>query len=185
MKPPDIFVYIFLPPFLFDAAIKIDFFMLKKRAADIIVLAFVMVVASCLILIPLLLDALNLKAEGWTATEVALFGACIASTDAASVAAVLSSGGAPEILSLLLEGESLFNDASSLTLFSIFIELVAKNQSQSLGDQIASIVVGVLWSVFTGIAIGLLSGIFTLLCFMWMQHRWDLLYMGFRTYFMM
>ena len=31
----------------------------------------------------------------------------------------LHEGGAPEILSVILEGESLFNDASSLTLFEV------------------------------------------------------------------
>ena len=31
----------------------------------------------------------------------------------------LMSGGAPEILSVHLEGESLFNDASSLTMFEV------------------------------------------------------------------
>lgn len=55
---------------------------------------------------------------------MALFGAAIASTDAAAVCAALSAGGAPEILSVMLEGESLLNDASSLTLFEIFKEVV-------------------------------------------------------------
>ncbi len=30
MRPADIFVYVFLPPFLLDAAVRADFFMLKK-----------------------------------------------------------------------------------------------------------------------------------------------------------
>lgn len=162
-------------------------------------MAFVMVIMSCLMLIPFMLYALNLQASGWTAAHVALFGSMIASTDAASVSAVLrsgacvggvgdggvggsagvaaacrvgagaaasrersgqrggrggsgrpsssghglrwqlplappphlnitpplSAGGGPEILSVLLEGECLFNDASSLTLFEIFKEVRA------------------------------------------------------------
>ena len=30
MRPADIFVFVFLPPFLLDVAVRIDFFMLKK-----------------------------------------------------------------------------------------------------------------------------------------------------------
>lgn len=30
MRPADIFVFVFLPPFLLDLAVRIDFFMLKK-----------------------------------------------------------------------------------------------------------------------------------------------------------
>ena len=87
----------------------------------------------------------NMASGGWNAIDVALFGTMIGSTDAASVIAILKSGivvagpvesesmhsfshscllactpgGAPEILSIILEGESLFNDASSLTMFEV------------------------------------------------------------------
>ena len=33
MRPADIFVYVFLPPFLLDLAVRLDFFMLKKVCA--------------------------------------------------------------------------------------------------------------------------------------------------------
>ncbi len=46
--------------------------------------------------------------------DVALFGTMLASTDAVAVSAILKSGGAPEMLSVVLEGESLFNDATSI-----------------------------------------------------------------------
>ena len=92
MRPADIFVYVFLPPFLLDLAVRIDFFMLKKRAVDILFMAFVMVACITMLLIPFLLYGLDLQSSGWTASNVALFGACIASTDAAAVSAILSSG---------------------------------------------------------------------------------------------
>lgn len=38
-----------------------------------------------------------------------------------AVSANLKAGGAPELLSALLEGESLFNDASGLVLFDVFL----------------------------------------------------------------
>lgn len=59
---------------------------------SVLMMAFVMVVASALLLIPLMLYGLDLQSRGWTAAHVALFGAMIASTDAASVSAALRSG---------------------------------------------------------------------------------------------
>lgn len=44
-----------------------------------------------------------------------LFSSMVASTDAVAVSACLKAGGAPEVLSALLEGESLFNDARCAT----------------------------------------------------------------------
>ena len=42
------------------------------------------------------------------------------------VSSILKAGGAPEQLAVLLEGESLFNDASGLVLFDIFIKKLAE-----------------------------------------------------------
>jgi hypothetical protein len=58
----------------------------------VLYMAFIMVISSTLILIPFMLYGLRLSSFGWTATDVALFGATIAATDAASVAAILSAG---------------------------------------------------------------------------------------------
>ncbi|KAG1661624.1 hypothetical protein FOA52_002854 [Chlamydomonas sp. UWO 241] len=130
MRPADIFVYIFLPPFLLDLAVRINWYVLKRMLIGVLFMAFVMVISACILFIPFMLDALGLKASGWTAIDAALFGATIASTDAAAVASCLHAGGAPEILAVILEGESLFNDASSLTLFEIFHELILEGHSE-------------------------------------------------------
>ncbi len=45
-----------------------------------------------------------------------------------AVSASLKSGGVPEVLSALLEGESLFNDASGLVLFDIFFRMLVNLQ---------------------------------------------------------
>ena len=58
----------------------------------VLYMAFVMVIISTMLMIPFCLWALDLASNGWTGADVALFGATIASTDAASVAAILSAG---------------------------------------------------------------------------------------------
>lgn len=64
-------------------------------------------------------------------------------------------------MSVLLEGESLFNDASSLTLFEIFKEVVLEDERTTLAHDLRGIVVMTVWSAFTGVCIGLAMGIFT------------------------
>jgi NhaP-type Na+/H+ or K+/H+ antiporter len=60
--------------------------------ANVMMMAFVMVITSCLLLIPFMLYALDLKSNGWNGGYVALFGSAIASTDAAAVVSALSAG---------------------------------------------------------------------------------------------
>lgn len=67
-----------------------------QTMVSVLMMAFVMVVASALLLIPFMLYGLDLQASGWTAAHVALFGSMIASTDAASVSAALRSGTSSE-----------------------------------------------------------------------------------------
>jgi NhaP-type Na+/H+ and K+/H+ antiporter len=59
---------------------------------NVLMMAFVMVITTCLLLIPFMLYALDLKSRGWDGGYVALFGSAIASTDAAAVVAALSAG---------------------------------------------------------------------------------------------
>ncbi len=58
-------------------------------------------------MVPWLLFGLGLSAH-WSWVQVALFVAVIASTDAVTVNALLKSGGGPEEMVVLLEGESLY-----------------------------------------------------------------------------
>ena len=100
--------------------------------AQVLVMAFVMVAATALLLIPVMLQGLGLAARGWRPVDVALFGSILASTDAVAVSAVLHAGGAPEALSVVLEGESLFNDATSITLFEVFREAAKSSTAEDL-----------------------------------------------------
>ena len=53
-----------------------------------------------------------------------LFAATLASTDALAVSSIVRPVGAPEDITVLMEGESLLNDASSLVLFTVFLSAV-------------------------------------------------------------
>jgi len=54
-----------------------------------------------------------------------LFGAIVSATDPVAVLALFKEYGAPKRLSLLFEGESLFNDGTGLALFLVVYEMVS------------------------------------------------------------
>ena len=121
----ELFFYIFLPPLLLDAGVRIDYFLFKRHVVQILTAAFLVVSITCGALIPLLLYGLRLAPAGWQWYHVALLGSMLASTDAVAIVAVMKERGGPRRLRVLLEGESLLNDASSFTLFTIFLGYLA------------------------------------------------------------
>ncbi|KAF8062812.1 NHX7 [Scenedesmus sp. PABB004] len=175
MHPALMFFMIFLPPLLLDSAARIDAFLFRKMAVHCLLFAFVNVVASTLAFIPIMLGGLGLGATGWRPVDAALFGAMLGSTDAVAVAAVLKAGGAPEMLVVLLEGESLFNDASSLVLFEIFLKLGTEESGggadPGLGASLGHITQLIAWLAASGAAAGLAMGLAVRLLLRLLQRR--------------
>ncbi|KAL4437060.1 hypothetical protein ABPG75_004199 [Micractinium tetrahymenae] len=120
ISPPDLFFYAFIPPLALDSALRLDLFLLRKTWPHMLLTTFVMVIASAFLLTPIIMFAKGFGSRGFTWAHVALFSAMVASTDALSVTAILKKSGGPERLVTLMEGESLLNDASAITLFEVF-----------------------------------------------------------------
>ena len=53
-----------------------------------------------------------------------LFGALISSTDPVAVLSIFKTVGAPRRLALIFEGESMFNDGTSLALFLVILGII-------------------------------------------------------------
>lgn len=108
----------------------------------------------------LISQCLNLQMQMSVAAVAVLF-AAITATDPVTVSAVLSNFKVPHKLKLLVEGESLFNDATAVIVFSIAaIALTSSEQVTGayIGLRTLEVVVG---SVFIGAFSGILT--FTLL----------------------
>ena len=93
-------------------------------AVQCVSFAVLAVVGMAVIMTPLLLYAFDLRASGWHWSHAALFTCMIASTDAVAVTAVLKKANGPETLAVLMEGESLFNDATSIVLFEVCLRML-------------------------------------------------------------
>ena len=92
-------------------------------------------------------------ATGFPWIAALLTGAILSATDPIAVVAKLHQLKAPEDLSTLFEGESLFNDATAVVLFSVVL-LIA--QGKASPESISVYFVGIF---FGGIAVGLVCGL--------------------------
>ena len=127
--PPEGFLYVFLPPLLFAGGLTVDVRRLMDDVAPVLVLAIVAVLV-CMAAVGV---ALNIA----TGTELILclmIGAIVAPTDTAAVLGIFRDIGAPSRLQVIVEGESLFNDAAAVALFVVLLGVVANHHVLSFTD---------------------------------------------------
>jgi monovalent cation:H+ antiporter, CPA1 family len=146
---PGLILFIFLPPLLFEAAWHTKWSDMARNFVPIILYA----VGGVIVSIAGVSLGLN-QIAGIPIQTALLIGACLAATDSASVIALFREVGAGKRLTVLMEGESLFNDGASVVAFSLILALVLESQKIEVSSTIASflLVTGI------GIAIGGLIG---------------------------
>ncbi len=148
----DLIMYVLLPVLIYDAAINIKLPMLVKELVPVLMLAVVGVVLSTLVVAGLLGYLTPMTMAG-----ALLFGALISATDPVAVIALFKEVGAPERMSLLMDAESLFNDATAIVMFGIVMAVVQTGQGFGV-----EMLLGAIWEfcrVFLGgIAVGAALG---------------------------
>lgn len=128
----DLIFFVFLPPLLFQGAFHMNINSLLKQIWPIVCFAVPGVLVSTL-----LVGSVIGWLGGISSMMVAiLFGALISPTDPVSVLALFKEVGAPEDLKTLIEGESLFNDATGVVLFTILLEAVLSGEGFGFGQAI-------------------------------------------------
>lgn len=145
---PDLFLLFFLPPLLFDAAFHLNVHDLRRNFWTIALLA-----VPGVILNTLMVGGVVAWGAGLSIGIALIFGALIAATDPVAVVSIFKKLGAPRRLTVLLEGESLFNDGTAIVIFELAVAAVLTgdfNLLEGVGDfvQVAGL----------GIIIGLSSG---------------------------
>ncbi|MGE8546947.1 MAG: Na+/H+ antiporter [Alcaligenes sp.] len=144
---PDLFFYLFLPPLLFLDGWRISKESLIRDRIGILVLAFVLVFMTVFglgHLLHWLIPAMPLPVAFALA-------AIVSPTDPVAVSAITRRVPLPPRLKAILEGESLFNDASGLVAFRLAVAL-AMGGSFSM----ASAGRNFLWLTLAGLAAGVL-----------------------------
>lgn len=168
---PNFTLYILLPTLVFDAALHLDVRAILRNAVPILLLAVPGVMAVT--------GLVGLGVASWTPlglNAAMLFGALISTTDPVACIALFNEIGAPARLTLLVDAESLFNDATAIVMFDIVSAIVASSlllpdpaAAWSLGT-LARIPGQFLW-IFCGSAVvGAAIGLAVMLLIRYMHH---------------
>ncbi len=146
---PDLVFIIFLPPLLYEAASTVSWKELWRWRRIITSFAFIVVfVTACSVAF-----VANLLLPGFSIALGFLLGGIVSPPDAVSAQAIMRFVKVPKRMANVLEGESLFNDASSLIIMKF--SLIAIGTGQFVWYQAAGSFV---WMIFGGVVIGLLIG---------------------------
>ncbi len=150
---PEIILFVFLPTLIFESAFNLDSRLLAKNLAPVVLLA----VPGLLLSTALVGGAMSLATE-LPLGPALLFGALISATDPVAVVALFKELGAPKRLAILVEGESLFNDATAIVLFQIVLAVVAGGALglATLGEGTGRFLIVSLGGVAVGALIGYL-----------------------------
>ena len=142
----DHILYIFLPVLLFQAGLTVDVRRMLDDVAAVLLLAIIAVLL-CTFVVGLSLWA---AAPAASLALCLLVGAVIATTDPVAVIDIFRNLGAPRRLTILIEGESLFNDAAAIALYSLLVAAVALHQPIDLGQGTVRFVTGFLGGAVLG-----------------------------------
>ena len=115
---PELILFLFVPPLVFEAAFHLNLAELQRNFPSIFLLAVPGVILTILIVGGMV---------AWSAPlslPVALvFGALIAATDPVAVVALFRSLGIPRRLLVLVESESMLNDGTAIVMFNIVLAI--------------------------------------------------------------
>jgi len=112
--------FIFLPALVFESALAIDVRRLIDDLAPVLLLAVVGLLISTFVV-----GYAMSWVSGIAIIPCLLLGAIVSATDPVAVVAIFKDLGAPKRLAILVEGESLFNDATAIVLFTLLAAMIA------------------------------------------------------------
>lgn len=130
IDPPDLFFGIFLVPLIFSTAITTDWHAFIRLAPLIFVTAFIVPISTTGLI------ALFVRLTvGWTSWwAAAMFGAMNSITEPIAITSTLKSLGVSVNLAGLIEGESLFNDATTVFWAAFLYNVEHRNDPKSIGE---------------------------------------------------
>lgn len=145
---PRIFLSLFIPPLVFEAAFHLNFDDLRRNLRPILLLA----VPGVIITMAMVGGVLT-WGTGMAISTAMVFGALIAAVDPVAVIAIFRKLGVPKRLEVLVEGESLLNDGTAIVIFTLVLETARTGQFNLIDGVIDFMVVA-----GGGVIVGLIMG---------------------------
>jgi CPA1 family monovalent cation:H+ antiporter len=152
---PSLILYVFLPSLIFESAFNLDARELRDNLGPVLMLA-----VPGLLVSTLAIGLIVWAAAGIPFTASLLLGAILSATDPVAVIAVFRRLGAPLRLRVLVEGESLFNDATSLVLARLILGVVVAGSvsERAVAGGALNFIVVFLGGLAVGWVLGLAAG---------------------------
>ena len=144
----EIILFVFLPALVFESAFALDVRQLRHNIVPILTLAVPGLLISTLIIagIVALLTPIPFH-------YALVLGAILSATDPVAVISLFKKLGAPKRLTVLVEGESLFNDATAIVASRILVGVALAGAMTPAG--VVSGAGSFLWIFFGGVLVGL------------------------------
>lgn len=150
---PEFILFVFIPPLVFEAAFHLDIEEIRSSRLAILSLA-----VAGVLLATFITGGLVFWLAGMPFTIALVFGALISATDPVAVTSVFRELGVSRRLAHILEGESLFNDGTSIVVFNLLVGVLVSG-SFSLTESITDFLVVAVGGLVLGGAVGLLTSL--------------------------
>ena len=148
----DLILFVFVPPLIFESALNLDSRLLLRNLIPILTLA-----APGLLLSTAIVGFILSWGTPLDLPQALLFGSLISATDPVAVIALFKELGAPKRLGILVEGESLFNDATAIVTFNIILAVMTTGQGcglSALGDGVWAFGISFVGGIVLGAVVG-------------------------------
>ncbi len=146
---PELILLVFLPALLFEASWNIELKELKENWLPILLLSVPGLMISMAVVAAFMHFCI-----GMPLIAACLFGAMISATDPITVLALFRKLGISKRLTMVLEGESLFNDGTAVVLFKLILTMVLAKAEFSLTTATGNFLIVVLGGAAVGCALG-------------------------------
>ncbi len=147
---PQFILFVFIPPLVFEAAFHLDIEEIRSSRLAILALA-----VGGVLLATFITGGLVFWLAGLPFVIALIFGALISATDPVAVTSIFRELGVSRRLSHILEGESLFNDGTSIVLFNLLVAVLVSG-SLSLVESITRFLIVSVGGLVLGGAVGVL-----------------------------
>lgn len=152
----DLVFFVFLPALIFEAAYRLDLRLLQANLGAVLMLAIPVTVLTTGISAVLIYVGIDHPA-GFPWIAALLTAALLAATDPVAVIDLFRDVGAPKRLNLLVDGESLFNDATAIVLFTLLLGIATSGNAIDPGNAVVEFIRIFFGGALMGAAVGLIA----------------------------
>jgi CPA1 family monovalent cation:H+ antiporter len=146
-------LFVLIPVLVFEAALNLHTHILRPILSTVLFSATVGIVLASSIAAAILYFAIDHPGGfPWIAALIA--GLVISATDPVAVVSQLKDAKAPDKLATLIEGESLFNDATAIVLFGILLSMALGQEQSSAGGALILLAKVLLGGILVGFCLG-------------------------------